>query len=374
MPKKMPALMAFNAETNPVIEPRRVLRICRGCVCWLVALVAVGGPAAQELRAQPTLPNASLIRDVAGRSFSGVLTSLNGEKLNVEREGQRTWSTPDLLRIDFVGRPAVRLQSGSAVYLANGDRLKVRPMAANAESLGADWGDFPLLQSIDIPLATIAAIAFQIPESRSERARLERALRNGAASSDVLMLANGDRAGGEFAGIDERSVALEVSVGEMRVERSGIHALLFNAELTSFPQPATPLVLVTLIDGSRLTGRNIRCDKRILRFDALFGEPLKFPLSVVSSVQFLNGRGIYLSDLEPLEYRFTPFLSYNWKLTRDVGVDGGPLLLRGAEVLQTTATPGDDTDSRITVRVAIGQVATLIRADVFARELRALRR
>lgn len=59
------------------------------------------------------------------------------------------------------------------------------------------------------------------------------------------------------------------------------------------------------------------------------------------------------------------------------GLDGAPqseLLLRGAEVLQSTATPGDDTDSRITVRVAIGQVATLIRADVFARELRALRR
>ena len=59
------------------------------------------------------------------------------------------------------------------------------------------------------------------------------------------------------------------------------------------------------------------------------------------------------------------------------GLDGAPqseLLLRDAEILQSTEASGESADARITVRVAVGQVASLVRADVFARELRALKR
>lgn len=59
------------------------------------------------------------------------------------------------------------------------------------------------------------------------------------------------------------------------------------------------------------------------------------------------------------------------------GFDGAPqseMLLRDAEILQSTDATADDADARITVRVAVSQAAELIRADVFAREVRALKR
>lgn len=304
---------------------------------WLAVLVVAAELGAGSLSAQTT-PNLAIVRDVAGREFTGQLSSLSTDELVLDGRGEQTWPIRDLLRVDFPEHPTQRIKSGSVVYLANGDRLKVRPMTASSETLGADWADFPLLQSIDIALATIQGIVFQIPQSQVEREALDRALLLGTQQSDVLMLANGDRASGEFVNIDERAVAIEVPVGEIKIERDGIQALRFNTDLISFPQPETPLVLVSLVDGSRLTGRNAEVDKQVLRLDALFGEQLKLPISVVSSLQFLNGRGVYLSDIEPLEYRFTPFLSYTWELQRDRNVDGGPLLLRGAEFAKGLGT------------------------------------
>jgi hypothetical protein len=277
-------------------------------------------------------PDPSVVRTAGGDSFDGTLVALSEEKLVlIEQERQRSWPTADLIRIDFPLRAPARLDNGSAAYLANGDRLKIRPIDAGAEILAADWGNFPLLQSVEIPLATVKAIAFEIPNSEADRQRLDKSLLGGTVSGDVLFLANGDRARGEFLRLDKRSLVIDSPGGEIRVEREGVQALRFSSELISFPQPETPLVMATLIDGSRLTGRSIELNKNVFRFDALFGDQLKFPLAIVSSIQFLNTRAAYLSDLDPLEYRFTPFLSYPWELRRDRSVGGGALLLRSAE-------------------------------------------
>jgi len=293
---------------------------------------AIGLLVAQSLSAGTDGPAPSVVRTASGESFDGTLKALSEEKLVlVEQDRRRSWPTADLIRIDFPLRAPAGLDNGSAAYLANGDRLKIRPIDAGAEILAADWRSFPLLQSMEIPLATVKAIAFEIPTSDADRGRLTKSLLGGTVSGDVLFLANGDRARGEFLRLDKRSLFINTPGGEIGVEREGIQALRFSSELISFPQPETPLVMATLIDGSRLTGRQVELNKNVLRFDALFGGQLKFPLAIVSSLQFLNGRFAYLSDLDPLEYRFTPFLSYPWELRRDGSVAGGPLLLRGAE-------------------------------------------
>ncbi len=48
-------------------------------------------------------------------------------------------------------------------------------------------------------------------------------------------------------------------------------------------------------------------------------------------MRFLGGRVVYLSDLTPAEYRFTPYLSSKWKLHADRNVTGSPLRVRGNE-------------------------------------------
>jgi hypothetical protein len=87
-----------------------------------------------------------------------------------------------------------------------------------------------------------------------------------------------------------------------------------------------------LTDGSRLTAQNVRLEPAdSLKFDTPFGARLAVPLSIVSSIQMLGGRAVYLSDLEPVEYSFTPYLSLDWDLRRDRSADGGPLAIGGIE-------------------------------------------
>lgn len=58
------------------------------------------------------------------------------------------------------------------------------------------------------------------------------------------------------------------------------------------------------------------------------------------------------------------------------GFDGAPqseIVLRDVEVLQSVESTAEAADARLTVRVAVAQVAAVVRADVFARELRAVK-
>ena len=63
----------------------------------------------------------------------------------------------------------------------------------------------------------------------------------------------------------------------------------------------------------------------------MFGEKITISSSSLVSLQFFGGAAVYLSDLEPNDYRFTPFLSTRWPWRRNLSVSGSPLRLRGKE-------------------------------------------
>jgi hypothetical protein len=284
--------------------------------------------------AQVAHPNDVTVRDVEGQLFSGRLVTIDETQLVVTSGAERRqWAPGAVLRADFHERRCFAPRDGSVVYLANGDRLKVRPLRVDAERLAVAWIDFPRLPSLEIPLEAILSAALRLPTSEAARRRLELDLLDRTAQSDIVILDNGDRATGEFTGIDEDAIALRSPVGEVRIARDGIRGVRFNSELISFPESDGQLMLlVSLSDGSRLTARNVRLEPpETLQFETPFGAKLALPLSIVAALQPLNGLATYLSDLEPAESVFTPYLSLDWNLRRDRSVDGGPLLIRGTE-------------------------------------------
>ena len=157
-------------------------------------------------------------------------------------------------------------------------------------------------------------------------------LRRRDDETDLLLLTKGDRLTGELLEIGEGTVTLKATVGETVLERAGIRAIGFNPALTSFPRVAGPQTIVTLRDGSRVTARALRlAENEVFEIEAAFGATLSLPVTAVSSLRFVGGQGVDLSDLDPLEYRFTPYLSRQWPLERDHNVTGGPLVLNGTE-------------------------------------------
>ncbi|MCH7988479.1 MAG: NPCBM/NEW2 domain-containing protein [Planctomycetes bacterium] len=100
--------------------------------------------------------------------------------------------------------------------------------------------------------------------------------------------------------------------------------------MISFPKTGGQKILLTLTDGSQITAKDIEMlPETPLRVEAEFGATLIIPKSRLVSLRFLGGRVQYLSDLKPIEYEFTPYLSTRWPLQHDRNVLGGGLHLRG---------------------------------------------
>jgi hypothetical protein len=114
------------------------------------------------------------------------------------------------------------------------------------------------------------------------------------------------------------------------LSRKGVVAVIFNPELQDLPALDEPGGLVTLIDGSRLRVRGLQSiDPDVLGCQALCQTPFEFPYAAVVSVQFLGHGCQPLSELEPADSQFTPFLAEQWPWRRDRNCLGQPLQLRG---------------------------------------------
>lgn len=303
---------------------------CSGFSIWLLfgALVLPLSAALESASAQPDF----VATDADGQRWTGILRSLSPERMVVAGETTRELPVSDLWMAKFTSRNPVPFERGAAVLLANGDRLVAEPVAMDDVNLTVHWSNMAGEPPLEVPLETIRGIVLNVPQTSGPRTELLRTLRDRTEPGDLLILENGDRLTGELAGMDATSVVLHGAVGETKIERGGVRAIAFDPELISFPEHEGPQVLLTLVNGSSVTGRNLQTQPNDrLTLDAAFGAKLDVPLSAVAAMRFEGGRVVPLSSLEPAEYEFTPYLSRDRELMRDRSVAGGPLLLRGRE-------------------------------------------
>jgi hypothetical protein len=270
--------------------------------------------------------------DVDDIKYKGELQAFSDERLTIAGREPYRLSTEELLRLQFTGRTARPVGDRSLVVLANGDRLVAHTIGMDEESLVAELIDFPTWPAVHLPLETVRGIVVTVPRSSSVRSRLFAQLFSRRQATDVVILDNGDQVTGELLAIDPSTVALEGGLGSTRIEQKEVRAVAFSSELISFPKVTGRRELLTLTDGSRITVRNVQLSSNgFVRVDALFGARLNVPTDSIVSLRFLGGRAVYLFEVEPAEYHFTPYVAAQWPLTINRSVAGGPLLLRGTE-------------------------------------------
>ena len=137
---------------------------------------------------------------------------------------------------------------------------------------------------------------------------------------------------------------LDVAKRSLKLDRSRVRAIRLNPELTNAKRTAGHRAVLSLIDGSKLTatGSELTGDEMMLKSPGL--GKLKLPVAAVMSCQFFGACVIPITDYEPTNVEFTPFLSSKWALVRDENVLHGPLKLRGTEY-----STGLGTHSRMSV-------------------------
>jgi hypothetical protein len=242
--------------------------------------------------------------------------------------------TADLIRLDFHDRRRMPTPRASLIQLINGDRIVAGLTSMSDEAVVALWRSHPDWPPVRIPSETIAGILMTAPTGAQQVSHGFAQVFGRRQKTDVVLLLNGDRAAGDLLSFDQAGLKLTQEGKPLQIELARVRGVAFNSALSSLPAAKKPRILVTLTDGSQLTGGGAARDREgPLRFTTAFGAPLEVPLSAVLSLRFLDGRATYLSDLEPQQTHVTSFFGTSERVpfAKDQNAVGGPLLVRGNE-------------------------------------------
>ncbi|MDB5338927.1 MAG: hypothetical protein JWN70_4546 [Planctomycetaceae bacterium] len=272
------------------------------------------------------------VQDLSGQTRAGKLIEISDPKIRITADTPTDWNRAEVIRIDWVPQPDALLDDAPQLLLANGDRLGLRPQSIDAESLAGQWVRFPAWPEVAVPLETLRGALLIPPRNPLERSQMIVRLRDQRETQDIFYLSNGDRLPGQLEGFGKNTFELTVAAGKISVPGATVRGFGMNPELTSFPPVKGSQALLALSDGSLLTVSEVAfADKKGLSCRAAFGAELHFPPEHLVSLQFLGGRVVFLSELEPKEYVSTPYLARTWPLRRNQSAVGGPLRLGGKE-------------------------------------------
>lgn len=298
------------------------------CGALILAVLAL----APRLTADDAAARSVTVIDAEGKSRSGHVTELSAGNLTLGHIEQARLKTKNLVLLKVKDRALTIAPADPLVFLTGGDVLVLRPEMVDDETVTARWVRFPAWPAVKLPLEAVRGLLLSRPAGAAAATRLLNQIAGHRDPQDVVLMANGDTVGGEFAGLDDKQLWLQSPSEKAAIDRAGIRAVMFNPTLTSQETLKGEGALVSLVDGSRFRARELKfgpLDRLTLR--TVFGAELELPLSAIESLRFLGGCATYLSDLAPSEYKFEPFLGLDWPLRNDAAVTGGPLALRGVQ-------------------------------------------
>jgi hypothetical protein len=237
----------------------------------------------------------------------------------------------ELLSLTRLGRPLPGFDlSEQHLVFVNGDRVRGTVLRLDGEKivfrLPPEIGDG---KSVSVPLSALAVIWLRPPEDAGEPDRLLRQLAGGQRTRDSVRLHNGDVVEGILTALDDKSVRLEGDKKQEQVPRPNVAAIALSSELASDLRPKGTFGRVVLANGSRLSLAKATSDGNTLTATTLFDAKVEVPLSEVRALDLFGGRAVYLSDLKPKRYDFTPFLDRQWPWVRDGSVAGRDMVLAG---------------------------------------------
>lgn len=277
-----------------------------------------------------------IIFDADGRETSGSLQAISHTAVRIGGQSAE-WKWSDIVWLRFGQIENLPDEPrGSAIWLANGDRLIARGTAIEDEQLRATWREFPEWSTFALPLESVRGLSLSLPYARERRDEIATWLFDRKEARDEMRLLNGDVISGEVSGWREGTIELKAAGRGVSLPIAGVRDIAFNSELLALPEPKELCWLVSLRDASRVTllASKSRVEKTVLRAAHVSGVAWDIPLDAIFEMRVLRGRSVFLSDLTPLEAKHTPFLpgSREWPMQRDRSVSGRPLRLGGREL------------------------------------------
>ncbi len=239
----------------------------------------------------------------------------------------RDWTMDQLIRW---GEPA-KTPSGALLYLSDGNVLAVDESFEPLNIVGEQviFDSTSLGEKIELPLSVLEGIVFRLPPDVQQRDQIIDRLRTTERSADTVLLKNGDELQGTIGGLSTTELALQIASGNtISVPRKNILAIALNPALLDRPKQQDRLLMVHLADGSRIIASDWKGDAEKVQLKTPSGLALKTHYRTDAGAANLLGlqsstsHVVYLSDLEPADYRHRPYLSVAWPYRSDHNVMG----------------------------------------------------
>ncbi len=295
----------------------------RNASSWVLSLgLCISSAVLAQAPARPTF----VVHSAAGNPIQGTLKSLD-DKWNVTLDASPAAKVngPDLLSIRRADLPLPGPPAGSHIIFANGDRLP----GTFGDLTGEKLAFRPALgktAEINLPLEALAVLWFDTPAGMDRPDLVRRRLLLEKRTRDIVWLRNGDQIQGNVLSLSRDGLQIEVDRKEIKLDRNKIAVIALNNELVRTLRPKEAYAVLVLADGCRLGLASARSDGVTLTGKTLFGATVQIPLADVRAMDIRQGRAVYLSDLKPASYQYTPYLprlSYPWVADGSIG-DGSP--------------------------------------------------
>lgn len=297
---------------------------------WLVASVRKFAICIVQFAFCNLVLAAPMVVPVDSKPFPAELTAMDGKwQISFTADGRpQVLSAADLIRWGQCPERARSLE----VVLPDGGLLSPDAVAADKDKLSIDSATFGTMK---LPLDSLAGIVFHPPADRQAHDRLLDRLTGAKGQNDRLLLDNGDELIGFFEGIEGDAVRLKTDSGPVDVKLDRAAALIFNPALRRKPtvEANSPRIWAGFADGSRLLATRLTVEGNAVQLTAA-GQSFSTKRQDLVFLQPVGGRATYLSDLQPADYRQTPYLDLAWPYQRDRNVTGGRLRSGGQMFLK----------------------------------------
>jgi len=187
-----------------------------------------------------------------------------------------------------------------------------------------------LLGKLSIQRRHAECLLFAAAKEPSVARRLLAEAREPSPDVDRVWLVEGDLLRGQILGFDGTRLEVRLDDSIVPILASRIAAIGFARSVDLQPKSPKPAFLVGLSDGSLIDAETLSVGPDQLKLTTPLGLQWESPSkNSLRFVQSLTPEIVYLSDLQPVEYRHTPYFQTSWNLARDRNLRGSPLTVAG---------------------------------------------
>jgi len=236
------------------------------------------------------------------------------------------WSTP---AANYVRSEAI-LADGSRLVLADswGGKSSLElvneKISLTTESLG----------DIEISPAQLRAVLLNAPTDALRHTKFLSKLLSDTTPLDQVYLTNGDALSGRVTEISsspaaDETVVLLLMAGQSETVEVPSKKIAGIRWKSTRIDAAEGMLVVGLRDGSSLDTNSLSTADGRFSAKLACGISISGEISDVVHLRSLGSRVIYVTDIEPDDYRHEPYLDIKWPYRRDRNVLGGPLVVKG---------------------------------------------